>query len=134
MTKNKKLLNELIPRYAVNKAELDSYKKICEDENKQIKELMQQEKLEDWTIGAVTAKCIVQRRESMNEDILLEIAHKYKLRTIIKTKEYIDYDALENMLYQGNVSAAIVAEMDKAKEVNDVVTLRLTRKKEKGDE
>lgn len=124
-------LDTLIPQYAVNKSELDSYKKICDKENAQIKELMKDFVLSNYTAGGYKASYIVQHRESMNEDVLLEIAHQYGIPEIVKTKEYIDFDALENAIYNGKISQDILVEMDKAKEVKEVVTLKLSKVKEK---
>ena len=131
MTKKMTDLDELIPLYAANKSELDSYKKICDEENTQIKELMKDFVLSNYTAGGYKASYVVQHRESMNEDVLLEIAHYYGIPEIVKTKEYIDFDALENAIYNGKISQNIILEMDKAKEVKEVVTLRLTKVKEK---
>lgn len=127
-------LDELIPQYAQNKAEMDSYKKICDSENAQIKALMAE--LDDpvYEAGGYKATYSVQERESMNEDILLDIAHHFGLSEIVKTKEYIDYDALEKAIYDGKISDDILLEMNKAKEVKEVVTLRVTKIKKKRED
>lgn len=127
-------LDELIPQYAQNKAEMDSYKKICDSENAQIKALMAD--LDDpvYEAGGYKATYSVQERESMNEDILLDIAHHFGLSEIVKTKEYIDFDALEKAIYDGKISDDILLEMNKAKEVKEVVTLRVTKIKKKRED
>ncbi len=127
-------LDELIPQYAQNKAEMDSYKKICDSENAQIKALMAE--LDDpvYEAGGYKATYSVQERESMNEDILLDIAHHFGLSEIVKTKEYIDFDALEKAIYDGKISDDILLEMNKAKEVKEVVTLRVTKIKKKRED
>ena len=131
----KETLDELIPKYALNKSEFDSYKKLCDAENAQIKEIMLSENIEEATSGGYTAKVVVQNRESMNEEKLLEIAHHHGISEIIKTKEYIDFDALENAIYKGLIKQEIILEMDNAKEVKEVVTLRITKvKKKRGEE
>lgn len=124
-------LENLIPAYALNKSELDSYKKLCDDENSRIKELMFQLELNEAEAGGYIAKRIVQKRENINEDKLLEIAHKYNLTDIIKTKEYIDYDVLENALYNNMVPPDAVSAMNNAKTIKEIVTLRVTAVKEK---
>lgn len=123
-------LDELIPRYAINKAEADSYKKICDRENAQIKAVMADFAVQQYEAGGYKATYSVSTRESMNEDKLLEIAHIYGIPEIVKTKEYIDFDALEDAIYNNRISNEILMEMDKAKEVKEVVTLRVTKKKE----
>lgn len=124
-------LDELIPRYASNKAELDSYKKICEQENAQIKAIMKDFAVQRKEAGSYVATYSVSRRESFDEDKLLQIAHHYGIPEIVKTREYIDFDALEKAIYDGKISTDVLLEMDKAKEVKEVVTLKVTKKKEK---
>lgn len=137
-------LDELIPRYAQNKAEMDSYKKICDSENAQIKALMAD--LDDpvYEAGGYKATYSVQERESMNENVLLEILkhntgnNSVVLSSpdfgIVKLKEYIDFDALEKAIYDGKISDDVLLEMNKAKEVKEVVTLRVTKIKKKRED
>lgn len=124
-------LNDLLARYAVNKNELDNYKKIVDRENAQIKSIMLDASLGEYSSDEYRAVCTVSQRETMKEDMLLEIAHKHGISEIIKTKEYIDYDALENAIYNDRISDEVLMEMDKAKETKEVVTLRVTKIKKK---
>lgn len=125
-------LDTLIPQYAENKSMLDDYKKICDDENKQIKELMEEGSYE---AGGWKATKTISTRETMNEEKLLDVAKKnsYYLSDIIKTKEYIDMDKLESLLYKGNISKEVLMEIDKCRESKEVITLRISRVKEKKD-
>lgn len=125
-------LDTLIPQYAENKSMLDDYKKICDDENKQIKELMEEGSYE---AGGWKATKTISTRETMNEEKLLAVAKKngYYLSDIIKTKEYIDMDKLEALLYKGNISKEVLMEIDKCRESKEVVTLRISKVKEKKD-
>ena len=125
-------LDTLIPQYAENKSILDDYKKICDDENKQIKELMDEGSYE---VDGWKATKTISTRETMNEEKLLAVAKKngYYLSDIIKTKEYIDMDKLEALLYKGNISKEVLMEIDKCRESKEVVTLRISKIKEKKD-
>lgn len=124
-------LDTLIPQYAQNKSEMDSYKKLCDKENAQIKSIMKDLALQFYEAGDYRANCSVSKRETLNEEKLLELAkNNVSLSSCIKTKEYIDFDVLEKLLYDEMVPPAVIAEMDKAKEVKEVVTLRITKKKE----
>lgn len=127
-------LDTLIPRYASNKAELDNYKKICDRENAEIKAVMKDFVVQTYEAGGYRASYSVSQRESMNEEMLLEIAHKYDISEIVKTREYIDFDALESAIYNGRISQEVLLEMDKAKEVKEVVTLRVTKSRKKENE
>ena len=123
-------LDNLIPAYAENKAILDDYKKICDKENKQIKELMTDDTYE---AGGYKATKSVQVRESMNEDKLLDmlkdVGGSYE-NGLIKTKEYVDMDVLESMLYKGKIPKDILMQIDKCRESKEVVTLRISKIKE----
>lgn len=122
-------LDNLIPQYAENKGILDDYKKICDDENKQIKELMDEGSYE---AGGWKATKIVQQRESMNEDKLLDVLRHYTFGAdVIKSKPYVDMDALESLIYKGKLSKEVLMEIDKCRESKEVVTLRISKIKEK---
>lgn len=124
-------LDTLIPRYAANKAEMDDYKKICDRENAEIKSIMRDFVVSSYEASGYKATYSVSERTSMNEEMLLDIAHNYNIPGIVKTKEYIDYDALEKAIYDGEISEDVLLEMDKAKTVKEVVTLRVSKVKQK---
>ena len=129
---NLKDLDTLIPQYAQNKSEMDSYKKLCDKENAQIKSIMKDLALQFYEAGDYRANYSVSKRETLNEEKLLELAkNNVSLIPCVKTKEYIDFDVLEKLLYDEMVPPSVIAEMDKAKEVKEVVTLRISKKKEK---
>ena len=125
-------LDTLIPQYAENKSILDDYKKICDEENKQIKELMTDSKYE---AGGYVATKVIQKRDSIDEDKLLEVMKKHRLMAeahgIIKTKEYVDVEALEMVMYKGLIDKKILMEIDKCRSTKEVVTLRISKSKEK---
>lgn len=135
---NLNTLNELIPRYAQNKLELDSYKKICDKENAEIKAIMTDLVLPTHEAGGYKATCTVSERENLNEEILLslfssvpgfvQISNDYG---IIKNKPYIDFDALEKAIYDEKLSNEQLLELNKAKEVKKVTTLRISKIKQK---
>ena len=125
-------LDTLIPQYAENKNILDDYKKLCDTENKQIKEMMEEGSYE---AGGYKATKSVQVRESMNEDKLLDVLKQYAIgydeNKLIKTKEYVDMDVLESMLYKGMIDKEVLMQIDKCRETKEVVTLRISKVKEK---
>ena len=126
-------LDVLIPQYASNKAEMDSYKKLCDKDNAKIKSIMKNFVVDKYETKDYKASYIVSHRETINEEMLLEIAHNHGISEIIKTKEYIDFDALENALYNDRIPKDVVLEMDKAKEVKQVISLRVDKKKKEDD-
>ena len=122
-------LDNLIPQYAENKAMLDDYKKICDTENKQIKELMEEGTYE---AGGYKATKSITTRETMNEDKLLEllIAKGYKDTTVIKQKYFVDMDALESAIYSGQIPKEDLLAIDKCRETKEVITLKISKVKE----
>lgn len=135
-------LDTLIPQYAENKAMLDDYKKICDTENKQIKELMTDDSYE---AGGYRATKSVTTRDSLNEDKIFnslddDLRAYFEENNIIKTKEYIDTDILEAIIYGLNNKKDIESKklltnlielLDKCRDTKEVVTLRVTKVKEK---
>ena len=124
-------LDELIPMYALNKSELDSYKKICDEENAQIKKQMLDLGTDEYTAGVYTAKRTVSTRESINEDKLMMVLLKHGIKGVIKTKDYVDMDALENYLYNNEMTSSLAADLESCKTVTEVVTLRVKADKKK---
>ena len=124
-------LDELIPQYAENKNMLEDYKKLCDEENKKIKELMEEGSYE---VGGYKATKSIQTRETLNEDKLLDLFKQFDIIQelgIIKTREYIDMNALEAAIYDGRLDNDILLTIDKCREKKDVVTLRINKVKEK---
>lgn len=126
-------LDELIPMYAHNKNELDSYTQLCKEENESIKAQMLELGQEVYNAGEYTAKRTVSQRESLNEDKLMAVIIKHGIKDVIKTKEYVDMDALENYLYNNEMTSSLAADLDSCKTKTEVVTLRVTKQKKKGE-
>ena len=130
-------LEELIPQYAANKKELDSYKKICDKENAQIKQLMA--KLPDnvCIVGKYKATYTVSNRETINEEQLIDlfmndpdfikINEQYN---VVEMRPAIDFDELERAIYKGAFSKDQTKQLNAAKTSKEVVTLRISEIKE----
>ena len=77
-----------------------------------------------------TATLTKTDKESLNEDLAIEIIKENLggalLASVIKTKEYIDEDALEKLVYNGDFD---INKLAKAKIVKSTFTLRVTKKK-----
>jgi len=127
-----KTLDSLIPQYAANKREKDSYEKICAAENAQIKSIMQNYVVQHYEAGGYRANYTIQQRETVNEEMLIDILKRNgECEGIIKTKEYIDFDALENAIYHNRIPEDILTQMAEATEVKEIPTLKVTKIKEK---
>ena len=122
-------LEELVVTYALNKNELDSYKKICDKENAEIKARMAELDMDEVIAGDYVAKLTIQKRESMDEDMLLEVLRNNNYTNVIRTKEYVDMDLLEREIYNGNVDKDTLVAMQKCKSVKEVPTLKIVKAK-----
>lgn len=141
----KQRLDEIIPVHAENKAMLEDYKKICDEENAEIKSLMLNHNLDNYTIGEYTAKTTTVTRKTLDEERLLNVFNSDSdvrsvllSKGIIKTREYVDIDALEGYLYElGNdvkftdAKTKLLNLLDSCMNRKEVVTLRIIKAKEK---
>ena len=127
-------LEKLIPVYYDNKQNLDFYKKECDAGNAEIKKIMAEQKIKDYEVDGIVAKYIIQNKESMNEEALLKLLKEKGYTNVIKTKEYVDMDALEDALYHDTIDKDTIVAMDKCKEVKEVIQLRVSKKKVKKDD
>ena len=132
-------LNSILSEYIVNKAEFDHYKKVCDRENGQIKDLMRELELPEVQIDNWIAKRIVSNKESMNMEQLLELIHKSDLPDsvkdrVIQVQEYVDMDRLEDAIYTGLIPAEFLLEMDTCRETKEIVSLKLSKVKKKKEE
>ena len=121
------ILNGLIHSYKQNKESLENYKKITEEQNTRIKELMREGNLSEYTtLDGLVAKITTQHRDSFKEDKLLLKLKELGFTSPIKTVEVIDYGELENIIYTGQLDAT---QLTSCKESKEVITLKVTRKK-----
>ena len=117
-------LNKLIEEYYENKETLESYKKLVDEQNKLIKDLMGDEySIEVNGYRAVLSTAV---KVTMDERKLLQILKKNNINCI-RTKEYVDMDALENMLYHEDIPADVVKLISECKDEKETKTLRVTK-------
>jgi len=121
-------LSQLLPVYEANKSKMDSYKKLVDRDNKEIKSIMLEAGLREFVVDDIKASCSVSEREDFIEEALIAKLKEMKVPGIVKKKEYVDMDALENAIYNGKVNAAALADCQTKKEV---VTLKVTKLKRK---
>ena len=98
-------LEELVPRYYEMKKEMESYKPQVDADNKAIKSIMRDSKISKFeTLGEYTASFNVIDKSYFDETKLLVKLKSLGRTTAIKTKEYVDMDVVENMLYNGELT------------------------------
>jgi hypothetical protein len=129
-----KELGELIEVYGLNKTEYDAYKELCDKENKEIKELMSSENLKNYESENFKVSYSVSERTSFDEDKMIAVIKSFNLPDslgLIKTREYIDEDALESSIYSGLIPDDVLEKIKGCMTTKEVETVRLTKKGEK---
>ena len=125
-------LSKTIDEYKESKDKENSLKKINNELSENIKSYMHEHNMTTANTDNYTATLSRKDSESLNEDLAIEIIKENLTRallsSVIKTKEYIDEDALEKLVYNGDFD---VNKLSKAKIVKPTFTLRVTKKKKK---
>nr|DAX93263.1 MAG TPA: hypothetical protein [Caudoviricetes sp.] len=95
----------IIDSYGKNKDEEKGLKKHIDKESKLIKEYFSKNNLESFESNNYTATVYNTTKTSLNNYLAIEILkanlEPEELKTVIKTREYIDEDALEKLSYSG---------------------------------
>lgn len=127
---NKPDLSKIIDAYKESKDEENRLHKINDETCKNIKSYMQMLGVDKADGSEYTANLSITQKESLNNDLAIEILKanldEETIRTVIKSKEYIDEDALEKLVYAGLFD---ITKLAKAKIVKKVSTLRITKRK-----
>lgn len=85
-----------------------SVEKIVKDLGPKIKEAMNVIGETEFTHDGITAKVSESTSYSMNEEKLLDICKELNIEGLIKTKEYVDEQYLETLIYNKEVDAKIL--------------------------
>ena len=127
-------LDELVTRYGQTDAQIKALKKTNDTDKEQIKEILATSDTQKWSAGGFTVTRVESTTETMNESKLLVLMQQNRELAeslgIIKTKEYVDADALESAIYSGGIPKEILLEMDACRESRTTVSLRCTKAKE----
>lgn len=119
-----------IELYQSNKAKEKALNTTNSDLNTKIKSYMQEKGCNEIEAETCTAKIYVAQKTTLNDELAIEIIKSKlggaMLNTVIKTKEYIDEDALEKLVYNGDFD---ISALEPAKIVTPVTTLRISKRK-----
>lgn len=136
----KKQLEEIVPAFAEAKKQMEDYKKTSDKYNKDIKDLMRDLPEEDRNseIGDYKVTFSVATIEKMNEDAALEIIKQWWTvngsmeNPFIKRVETVDFDALENAIYKGDVPKEVLAKLNECRTqtTQERLTVKLKKKGE----
>ena len=125
---NERLAN-LVTDYIYNKDREKEFKDAASAENTEIKAIMTEFKMTsfDTYTGSVTLSERVS--EDFIEDKLIEFLKTRNLASdIVKTKEYVDFDALESAIYHEKIAGDDLKAMSSCKEVKTTQVLRIKKK------
>lgn len=124
-------LSKIIDEYKESKDKENALKKVNNVLSENIKGYMYEHDMSSADSGKYTATLTRSDKESLNEDLAIEIIKENLsgalLSSVIKQKEYIDEDALEKLVYNGDFD---INKLAKAKITKTSYTLRVTRRKE----
>lgn len=124
-------INKIIDSYKESKDKENALKKVNTEMGNNIKSYFQTNGLDKVDTDKYTATVTTSTSESLNEELAIEIIKENldgaMLNTVIKSKEYIDEDALEKLVYNGDFD---ITKLAKAKITKTTSTLRVGKKKE----
>lgn len=128
---NQEELATMIDDYKQNKEQESSIKKWLSNVGDSIENIMRKNNLSEFSTEKWTAKITTTQKEDFNEfraiEILKETLSEDDLKKVVKTREYIDDDALESLVYNGVFDVAKLEPCRTLKE--PTVTLRISKKK-----
>ena len=124
-------LSTAIDSYKESKDKENALKKANNELNETIKTYMHEHDMTFANSEKYTATLSCIKKESLNEELAIEIIKENLgdalLSSVIKQKEYIDEDALEKLVYNGDFD---INKLEKAKMVKETYTLRVNKKKD----
>ena len=124
-------LSTAIDKYKESKDTENALKKANNELNENIKTYMREHDMSSANSEKYTATLSCTKKESLNEELAIEIIKENLggalLSSVIKQKEYIDEDALEKLVYNGDFD---ITKLAKAKMVKETYTLRVSKKKD----
>jgi len=123
--KNIKKLAKLTNTYGDKKAKEKKLKEDVAGLNEAIKTLMKQEQLLDFVTDKYKVNYQTKHTVSLNEEQVINILLQNNIDGIIKTKMYVDEDALETAIFNGKLPADVVAKIADAKIDKETIALSI---------
>lgn len=122
-------LSKAIDDYKESKDKENALKKANTAMNESIKKYMSENDMDEASSEMYTAVLSNTTKESLNDDLAIAIIKENLdgalLNSVIKQKDYIDEDALEKLVYNGDFD---ISKLEKAKITKVTTTLRIKKK------
>lgn len=119
-------LKNLIDNYGESKKEENAIVKRNKERNSQIKQLFLDNDISSFETDSFIATVSETEKQSLNNElalcILKEELGENELTSVVKTKEYIDEDALEKLVFNGQFD---ISKLEKAVDKKIVSALRI---------
>lgn len=128
-------LQKVINQYYEEDSKKKQLEKELKDKNAFIKSTLKELGEDLYETDKCKATLSYQNRVSMDEEKVIEIIKDNisaaRRNGVIKTKEYVDYDVLETLIYNGVIAAE---KLEPAQTINTITTLKVTLLKKKDKE
>ena len=133
ISNNETSLRATLKLYVDAKEGYDRYKKVVDKYNKELKDILKEYDMTEYENDDYKVKMSVSERTTIKEDLLLRKLQdvKDKYPNLIKTKEYVDMDELENLIYKNELDSDTLNKVNSCVTIKEVVTLRATRQGDK---
>ena len=132
------ILDKLVSHYGEIDSQIKSLSKELDSDKVTIKNIMQDDNLDNYTAGGYKVTRQVSYRTKIDEDKMLDVLKAdWKQRygdtdcPYIKTKEFVDMDTLESVIYAGELPNDVMAKLNDCQEKTEVVALKCSKVKEK---
>lgn len=123
-------LKNLVDSYGESKKEENAIVKRNKEINSQIKQLFLDNDISSFETDSFIATVSETEKQSLNNElalgILKEELEENELTSVVKTKEYIDEDALEKLVFNGKFD---ISKLEKAVDKKIVSNLRIKTRK-----
>lgn len=123
-------LKNLVDSYGESKKEENAIVKRNKEINVQIKQLFLDNDISSFETDSFIATVSETEKQSLNNELALSILKESldenELTHVVKTKEYIDEDALEKLVFNGQFD---ISKLEKAVDKKIVSTLRIKTRK-----
>ena len=115
--------------YLINKEREKEFKDAASIQNTQIKVIMSELDIKEFETDNGKVVLSDRKTEDFNEERLIKFLKERGLESdIIKTKEYVDFDALESAIYHDKISGDNLKDMNSCKDVKVTQVLRINKK------
>lgn len=123
-------LKNLVDSYGESKNEENAIVKRNKERNSQIKQLFLDNDISSFETDSFIATVSETEKQSLNNELALGILKKElgenELTSVVKMKEYIDEDALEKLVFNGQFD---ISKLEKAVDKKIVSALRIKPRK-----